>query len=425
MDSEKLAWFRSKGKLLPAKFDRLAQIGDKKKAKEKEKKNSKILITQIIGPNEVYSDKTFQYKVTKFNRTDFILGEIVSSIKWGYSIDNKKEIIPINQKGIGAVGKMEVSLNWKIPKIKGSQIRVYAWLEKPIKDVSILSNLKTAPPLVLFVCGYWNKVLPYAGSDIFKEYWDNYTYINKKFTDLDDFKNLSAIYFKTRLNQQIFINGADTKFSNGTKRFNSGYNFAKDRLTNNKSNLWEEMMTDKDKDNHFTRPIIVISHSMGGAYAEGMLSFFNKMKLNIIKVIHFSPADVNDFKLNYPEITFQIDINPDPVLKYKNFDDRPLMKGIRNACVVENPKDDLFGHMYTKQEKFVWDWFEDLNEVKFRPIKTITLPSWGGAKEHQVYELINNNKSKFDLLMKNGVIYMSLEFNLGQKTTKNEYIKAF
>lgn len=418
MDSEKLAWFRSKGKLLPAKFDRLAQIGDKKKAKEKEKKNSKILITQIIGPNEVYSDKTFQYKVTKFNRTDFILGEIVSSIKWGYSIDDKKEIIPINQKGIGAVGKMEVSLNWKIPKIKGSQIRVYAWLEKPINDVSILSNLKTAPPLIIFVNGYYNTRSNLSNPGVLKEYWEDEKH--------EDFKNLSAIYFKTRLNQQIFINGADTALSSGTKRFNNGYNFAKDRLTNTKSNLWEEVMTDKDEDNHFTRPIIVISHSMGGAYAEGMLSFFNKMKLNVIKVIHFSPADVNNFKPTNPNVTYQIDINPDPVLKYiKNINDRPLINGIKNACLVENPKDDMYGHDYTKRKDFVWYWFEDLNELKFRPIKTITLPSWGGAKEHQVYELINTHKSKFDLLMKNGVIYMSLEFNLGQKTTKNEYIKAF
>jgi hypothetical protein len=416
MTSEKLAEFRAKGMLLDPKFDRLAQIGDKKKAKGEEKKNSKILITQIIGPNEVYSDKTFQYKVTKFNRTDFILGEIVSSIKWGYSIDDKKEIIPINQKGIGAVGKMGVSLNWKIPKIKGSQIRVYAWLEKPIKDVSILSNLRIAPPLIIFVNGYYNTRSDLSNPGVLREYWEDKQY--------EDFKNLSATYFKTRLNQQIFINGADTAFSSGTKRFNNGYNFAKDRLTNNKSNLWEEMMTDKDKDNHFTRPIIVISHSMGGAYAEGMLSFFNKMKLNIIKVIHFSPADINGFKLSYPEITFQIDINPDPVLKYKNFDDRPLMKGIKNACVVENPKDDMYGHDYTKRKDFVWYWFEDLNELKFRPLKTISLPSWGGAKEHQVYELINNNKSKFDLLMKNGIIYMSLEFNLGLKTSKNEYIKA-
>lgn len=28
-------------------------------------------------------------------------------------------------------------------------------------------------------------------------------------------------------------------------------------------------------------------------------------------------------------------------------------------------------------------------------------------------------------LLKNGVVYMSLEFNSGLKTTKNEYIKAF
>ena len=46
--------------------------------------------------------------------------------------------------------------------------------------------------------------------------------------------------------------------------------------------------------------------------------------------------------------------------------DRPLIKNIKNASVAQNPLDDIYGHDYTKRKEFVWNWFEDLNELKFR-----------------------------------------------------------
>lgn len=278
-------------------------------------------------------------------------------------------------------------------------------LNKKELDISLKGNLSSLLRVAGLVHDLGNPPFGHFGEEAIKKFFKQ--------------------YFKTRLNQQFFINGADTMFSGASKRYSNGYNYAKNRLTNTQSNLWEELMTDKDKDNHFTRPVIVISHSMGGAFAEGMLSFFKKMKLNVEKVIHFSPADVSGFTVNFPEITYQIDINPDPVLKFKNLNDRPLIRNIKNASVAQNPLDDMYGHDYSKRKGFVWNWFEDLNELKFKPIRKVNLPSWGGLKEHQVYELIYTHGSKFDLLMKNGVVYMSLEFNLGLKTTKNEYIKAF
>ena len=183
-------------------------------------------------------------------------------------------------------------------------------------------------------------------------------------------------------------------------------------------------MTDKDSDNYFTRPIIIISHSMGGAFAEGMLGFFKKLSLNITKIIHFSPADTSDFNVNFPECTHQICIVPDPVLGYKNFDDGYLIKGVKNASFVSNPKEIPYGHMYTKQEEFVWNWFEDLDTLKTRPLRVDDVPSqfWGSDKK-QIYELVYLHNSKFTAFLKNGVLYKSLEFLSGFKTTKNEYVK--
>lgn len=389
-------------------------LGASNKLENKNGDAKDFLITGITGSNEIYANKTFEYKIISFNKSIVDVNQVVSKVQWGYSVD-EKNIITINQKS--SISKNQIILRWKVPNITGNQVRVYAWLKSPIKDVSVISNLRIAPPIILFVNGYSNTRSDMANPGYLKEYWDD--------SKFEDYKNFSAQYFKTRLNQQFFINGADTMFSGASKRYSNGYNYAKNRLTNTQSNLWEELMTDKDKDNHFTRPVIVISHSMGGAFAEGMLSFFKKMKLNVEKVIHFSPADVSGFTVNFPEITYQIDINPDPVLKFKNLNDRPLIRNIKNASVAQNPLDDMYGHDYSKRKGFVWNWFEDLNELKFRPIRKVNLPSWGGLKEHQVYELIYTHGSKFDLLMKNGVVYMSLEFNLGLKTTKNEYIKAF
>lgn len=69
------------------------------------------------------------------------------------------------------------------------------------------------------------------------------------------------------------------------------------------------------------KKIFIISHSMGGAHAEGMISAWKYHDLEIEYVLHFSAADNKDFQVNLPHVTYQINLVPDPVLMYKNTDD--------------------------------------------------------------------------------------------------------
>lgn len=104
-----------------------------------------IFVTKIEGPSIVCEGTVFEYKVVKFSRSDFILGEIVDFIKWGYSVDGKN-IISINQKGNGVVGKLEVILKFKIPKLHNSNfLKIFAWINKPNENVFTSSSILNYP----------------------------------------------------------------------------------------------------------------------------------------------------------------------------------------------------------------------------------------------------------------------------------------
>lgn len=71
MTSEKLAEFRAKGMLLDPKFDRLAQIGDRKKAKEDEKTSKEIIINPVITYQWCDINKNnFKNGALKYGQTD-------------------------------------------------------------------------------------------------------------------------------------------------------------------------------------------------------------------------------------------------------------------------------------------------------------------------------------------------------------------
>ncbi len=258
-------------------------------------------------------------------------------------------------------------------------------------------------PLIIYVNGYWNKVLPLAGTDIGEKYWGN------------RLKDTAKNYFGTR--KELFINGAGTQLSNGKDRYKEGLKLATDRLKNTSSKFHLEVFKTK-------RKVSIITHSMGAAYSEGILEVLKKENVMVEKVIHLSPADNSDFKANYPAITYQIDISLDPVLLYKNFDDVNKIKNVLYAGLVKNPKNDKFGHMYTKEEAFAFNWFIDLEKVNFQflrtDIKYIRMPSDGlgpatttkiSTKIYSATKLIHN--TKFLKVYKNGAIYHGL--------TNNEY----
>lgn len=214
-------------------------------------------------------------------------------------------------------------------------------VELPLAFADYL-KVKEKEPLIIYICGYWNTKMPYARTEWREQYWGT------------GLRSSAKKYFNTQ--KEYFINGAGTKFSSGKTRFSQGKDFAEERLRNEQSNFFKEVLRNK-------RKIMMISHSMGAAFAEGVLKVFKVHGVEVQKVIHFSPADTSDFTINFPNVSYQIDIDYDPVLMYKNMNDSPVIPGIKAACTVKNPNDDEFGHMYTKDESFVWEWFEDLEYV--------------------------------------------------------------
>ncbi|MBT2622087.1 hypothetical protein [Chryseobacterium sp. ISL-6] len=263
-------------------------------------------------------------------------------------------------------------------------------------------KVKKAEPLIIYICGYWNKTMPYAGTEWGEDYWG------------DGLKSAAKKYFKSK--KEYFINGAGTKFSSGGSRYSDGKKLVNERLNNKQSKFYKEVFLHQ-------RDIMIVSHSMGGAFAEGMISVMKQKNINIEKVVHLSPADVSEFKVTLPEKTFQIDIDWDPVLMYKNANDAVIINGLKSSGLAKNPKNDKFGHMYTKEESFVWNWFEDLESINFQFINEETKTyyhggggmGYGGSSStvlQKNYNAMNlKNNTKFIRVIKNSTNYFFNEKN--------------
>ncbi len=256
-------------------------------------------------------------------------------------------------------------------------------------------KVKQKEPLIIYICGYWNSKMPYAGTEWGEQYWGQ------------TLKSSAKRYFRST--KEYFINGAGTKLSSGQTRYTDGKEFAESRYGNIQSKFYQEVFKN-------VRRIMIVSHSMGAAFSEGVLSILKQHNVQVEKILHLSPADTSDFNVNFPEITYQIDIDWDPVLMYKNANDTAFIKGIKYAGLVKNPRVDEFGHMYTKEEAFVWKWFEDLELVIFNygrsEKKYNRHPSDGlGPSTNSVYKVNiytssgEIHQTQFRKVLKNNSIY--------------------
>ena len=108
-----------------------------------EKEN--VFITKISGPTLVYKGGVFEYKIVSFNTSGFSINKILSKIKWGYSFDGGqiKPIRGVRNKLIKDTLEIRAKLKFKV--ITGHKVRVFAWLVKPSKDVSVLSSVLQFP----------------------------------------------------------------------------------------------------------------------------------------------------------------------------------------------------------------------------------------------------------------------------------------
>ena len=141
-----------------------------------------------------------------------------------------------------------------------------------------------------------------------------------------------------------------------------------------------------------------------------------KQNVIIEKVVHLSPADTSGFSVNLPNISYQIDIDWDPVLMYKNANDATKIRNIKFTGIVKNPRNDEFGHMYTKEEDFVWKWFEDLENIRFNFIRSEKkykrLPSDGlgpamtQSYTEKIYRAVGQrNDTQFIRVIKDNIAY--------------------
>ena len=376
--------------------------GGKKFNEYQAKKDETLLVVKVEGPLDDDGKKVEEPKegVKYWFKAAFNRSASKSEYKklaWLYKINGMP--IPWFVDYSSLSGNTE-TIQVKIPC---HNMRVYAFFKNPIDEVSVDVILKKLEPVIIFVNGYWNvswlqkDLLGFSDGKALVGYWGN------------KLKDNVLNYFKSNKENIYFINGADTAFSRGSTRYNNGKEFAEARLKNKQSKFYKAISEDN-------RDVMIVSHSMGGAFAEGILSILKSQNVNVKKVVHLSPADVSGFSTTYSDRTYQIDISWDPVLTYKNLNDGDYIKGIKYAGLIQNPDHDQYGHANTKLEGYVWDWFEDLERINLTYSRTETkyerLPSDGLGPATTITIKMKIFKSsgtkhntQFIKIFKNGQIY--------------------
>lgn len=215
------------------------------------------------------------------------------------------------------------------------------------------SNLKTQK-IIFFVNGYTYKCKP------LKEYW---TEKGNQFLDAaNDYFGKNCDF--------LFVNGEGPWYSGANYRFKKGKIFATKML--------------EDHKNKFTKKtsLFFVTHSMGSAYAEGMISILNEEKFNIKNVIHLSSANAKSihFSKNLESIeriqigicgdkTLKLFSNPLPyfskfkIPKIKIYGE--ILSDIKEfhpeVTVLDQKKWDF--HYDTKTFAYIWKYIENLETI--------------------------------------------------------------
>ncbi|MFZ4544854.1 MAG: hypothetical protein ACOYOA_12450 [Saprospiraceae bacterium] len=199
--------------------------------------------------------------------------------------------------------------------------------------------------ILLIVNGYWGKQKYSPSKCNLKCYWQ-YDSIQSKPIDKWNYNQhqvklffaQTAQYFNT--DKFVFIDGGNFTVNKKAKiRAKRGYRFAK-------SNLSELIMDCDDKTLirfHF------LTHSMGAAYAEGLIKYIISNNMMVGKVLHLAPSEASDirtFRNAYgPSKRIQIISESDKVVKMVN-----RWHFYRKDNVVAQIKDtDLFACFYESE----------------------------------------------------------------------------
>lgn len=240
-------------------------------------------------------------------------------------------------------------------------VRIGRWLsvDKLFKTYSYASpyNFALNTPIqardpdgqrVFFVNGYYNtgRLASIAGTRAGRTYWGGTRYEKAA---QDYFKDYSTI------TNDNFIDGRGKWSSSGRDRYNAGYEYAKANFEKLTAGMVEG------------ETIKMVTHSMGGAYAEGMIKYFEENgTYKVEKVLHLSMADPSEVNMSTNPTTVQLNHKNDAVLGYKNFAEDDFNSNADVGGVVDKGTVSD-SHADTKFDPNVFKEAQDLENIQFTP----------------------------------------------------------
>ncbi|UXE68811.1 MAG: hypothetical protein KA713_09650 [Chryseotalea sp. WA131a] len=238
---------------------------------------------------------------------------------------------------------------------------------------------------IVFVNGYYNtgSLSGLAGSVGGQGYWGT------------DLISGAQTFFGDK--KTGFVDGRGAWNSTGSERFDAGYAYAKANLTTITAGMVEG------------ETVKIVSHSMGGAYSEGMIKYLQEQKIAVEQVVHLSPADPSGFTASSAP-TMQFNLENDGVLLYKNFGENYMIPGVDRygiASTARGKSDDLqLSHIDTKINN-IWGMVGDLKNIQMNitgntmstPFGTFTGPS------NSYNSTGNSNGTQFNILNIGGTDY--------------------
>jgi hypothetical protein len=229
--------------------------------------------------------------------------------------------------------------------------------------------LQKISKIIFFVNGYTKNCKP------LRPYWTEKG---------DQFLDATNQYFGGNCEFE-FVNGEGPWFSSASYRTKRGESLANSIILDLKGKLAENA------------EICLVSHSMGSAFSEGMISCFKSNNLNVKKVIHLSVADAKNIKIN--EHTQKIECiqvgitgdkttrffaNPFAYFRHYKIPAVKLYGEILSKVETFHPEVSKIDqkkwdfHYDTKTFAYIWEYIKVLEEINFKSQKMekeLILPS--------------------------------------------------
>lgn len=366
------------------------------------------------SPYEIFGHKSKVTYETHVKEYLYILNSDISSTIYAVAFNFSEGLVLFLTKSDSVINQVEIEPNqlshWlSVDPLTADypSLSPYAFV-----DNNPINAIDPDGRKIIFVNGYYNtgdgampkliskNVIGTVGG---KDYWGS------------SFISGAHSYFKDNFTPE-FIDGRGAWNSTGEERYNAGYAYAKENLSTITAGMIEG------------ETIKIVSHSMGGAYSEGIIKYLKEKNIAVEQVVHLSAADPNGFSANSFN-TLQINLENDIVLGYKNFGENNMIKGVTRFGEVKTERgyfsDLASSHADTKFDGQVWNMIRDLSNVQMKftgnTSKTVNVGDPGfGPSLYQILQWGNYNATgnsfgtQFNVLNLNGAVFNS-------STEKNKY----